>query len=122
MILDPGAFTSLIGENLGREIVKHALNSGAKPAPNPMPDPLEIAGVGEGTQECKWSLNTPVACKHNDVQAHLHLLDAPVVQGSRADLPGLLGLDPLKANNAILDIGGKRLTYQGKGEFCRNAT
>ena len=46
-----------------------------------------------------------------------HLLTSPIVEGTGAELPGLLGLRSLEATRAILDTGGQRLIFPGPGQL-----
>ena len=39
----------------------------------------------------------------------------PVVQGTGANIPAIIGLDHLADGKCILDIGNQRLIYPGKG-------
>ena len=113
-IIDPGAWTNLIGKNLA-----HALASRAKeampgaPESVPMETPLHIAGVGNGTQSCHYKLKTPVALTTADGNTDVHTLTVPIVEGTGANLPGLLGLKSLEGLNAILDTGRRMLHFPG---------
>ena len=78
---------------------------------------MKIGGVGQGTQTCQYALKTTLAVEHlGDGAAHLHEWTAPIVEGDGEHLPGLLGMDSLEANRAIIDAGNGRLIYPGPGE------
>ena len=47
-------------------------------------------------------------------------LKPPIVVGTGEGLPGLLGLDSLEQNRAMLDVGGKKMIYPGPGELVYN--
>ena len=49
-IVDPGAWTNLIGKKLARSMAQAALDAGHKPSQDPLDQPLEVAGVGNGSQ------------------------------------------------------------------------
>jgi len=115
-IVDPGAWTNLIGGNLARALTRRVLASGYKPEQHKMNNPLCIQGVGHGHQECSWELDTPIAVGYADGTAHQHRFSSPIVDGSGAELPGLLGLRSIEGNRGIMDTGNKKLIFPGKGE------
>ena len=49
-------------------------------------------------------------------KAKLHNLRAPIVEGTGSHLPGLLGLETLEAQGAILDMGRQVLIFPGSGD------
>ena len=110
IIVDPGAWTNLIGAKLARQLVQRALKHGHKPQQLPM-EQLNVQGVGNGTQACNFKLQCPIAIPHSDGNAHLHKISAPIVEGSGSDLPGLLGLRSLETDRAILDTGSRMLHF-----------
>ena len=77
---------------------------------------LSIQGVGNGSQACNWKLVCPIAILHPDGQAHLHTFEAPIVEGTGEDLPGLYGLKSMEQKRAILDTGGRKLYFPGPGD------
>ena len=46
----------------------------------------------------------------------MHNLRSPIVEGTGSHLPGLLGLETLEAQGAILDMGRKMLIFPGSGD------
>ena len=60
-------------------------------------------------------MSCPIAVPHGN-RALLHSITAPIVEGTGANLPGLIGLDSLKANRAILDMDKNQLIFSGPGE------
>ena len=46
----------------------------------------------------------------------MHEWTSPIVEGNGEHLPGLLGMDSLECNRAIIDAGNGRLIYPGPGE------
>ena len=119
MIVDPGAWTNLMGAKLARKLVQRALSAGQKPTQNKM-EQLNIQGVGNGSQSCNFKLQCPIAVPHDDGHAHLHKISTPIVEGSGADLPGLLGLRSLETDRAILDTGNRKLYFPGPGDVTIN--
>ena len=116
MIVDIGAWTNLMGENLCRELSRRAITYGHKPVQDKVVGGLTIQGVGNGTQECRWQVTCPIAVPYEDGQARLHKITAPIVGGAGADLPGLLGLRSLEHERSIIDAGKRMLYFVGKGE------
>ena len=115
IIVDPGAWTNLIGAKLARKLVQRAIQHGHKPQQLPM-EQLNVQGVGNGSQACNFKLHCPIAIPHEDGTAHLHKISAPIVEGTGSDLPGLLGLRSLETDRAILDTGNRKLHFPGPGE------
>ena len=104
-----------MGETLARKLAKRALDAGHRPMEKKMSPPLSIQGVGNGSQQCIWEMECPVAIPHADGDAHEHSFKTPIVTGAGKDLPGLLGLKSLEAQRAILDTAGKTLIIPGPG-------
>ena len=111
MIVDPGARTNLLGSEIARRLVKRALETGHRPEQGKLKNPLTIQGVGNGCQECKWEINCPIAVPLRGGSAKLHNLRSPIVDGTGSHLPGLLGLETLEAQGAILDMGRKNAYF-----------
>ena len=116
MIVDPGAWTNLMGEKLARDLAERAVKSGLTPRQEPMEKPLSIQGVGNGFQECKFQMSTPIAVADDRGKTTMHQLTVPIVTGSGADLPGLLGLRSMESLRAILDMGNRELILPGAGD------
>ena len=113
IIIDPGAWTNLLGEKLAREMVKRAQQHGYKPSQHPLPKPLRIQGVGNGHQECTHALRIPIAVPDGQGRAFIHTLEAPIVGGTGKDLPGLLGLKTIESLKGLVDTGGRKLILPG---------
>ena len=115
-IIDPGAWTNLVGSMLARRATAKALESGYNPKQERMVKPLQVAGVGNGSQEANFRIRLPVAISTTQ-GSELHEITSPIVEGSGANLPGLLGLDSLKRNRALLDMDSNKLIFPGPGEI-----
>jgi E3 ubiquitin-protein ligase RNF13 len=109
MIVDPGAWTNLMGARLARALATRALTNNQSPSRTRL-STAGIQGGGDGSQRCEWQLSCPIACTYADGSAHLHKITAPIVQGSGEELPGLLGLRSLEHERAILDYGSHTCT------------
>jgi hypothetical protein len=116
VIVDPGAWTNLVGRTLARKAAERAIANGFKPQQKKMNQTLKVAGVGNGTQDCNWKIEVPIAIPHEN-GAFPHQLSSPIVEGDGENLPGLLGLDSIERNRGILDMGDKkRLIFPGPGK------
>ena len=116
LIVDPGAWTNLLGSNLARRISVKAIAAGYKPAQERMSEPLSVRGVGKGSQHCPWKIISPIATPTVDGPSVLSRVTSPVVEGDGADLPGLLGLRTIESHRGILDTSRRELIFPGPGE------
>ena len=116
-IIDPGAWTNLIGKDLARRAAKSAIEGGYPPTQERLQTPISVAGVGKGSQTCTWKLKLPIAVDTDAGDTQLHSITAPIVEGDGSHLPGLLGLESLERNRAILDTGRRQLIFPGPGEI-----
>jgi hypothetical protein len=115
VIVDTGAWTNLMGENLAKAIGQRAVDHGLKPEQRKMAEPLNIQGVG-GYQKCEWQVTCPVAVPDGQGTSALHRFSAPVVRQSGSNLPGLLGLKSMEEHRAVIDITRKMLIFPGPGD------
>ena len=93
-----------------------AARNGHKPSYEKRPRPLQVCGVGNGSQECHYDCVLPVAVRPgSQEQANIGNLQVPAV--SNSDLPGLLGLTALRNNRAVLDFNTLRLYFCGPGDY-----
>ena len=77
---------------------------------------MSIQGVGHGTMDCEWQVESPIAMTDEQGQAKLQKITAPIVQRAGENLPGLLGLRSMEQGRAILDTGGRMLHLVGRGD------
>ena len=105
-----------MGADLARKLATRALTTGHVPKQKPLAEPLNIRGVGNGSQACNWSVTCPIATPTGSSSSVLSTLTTPVVEGSGKELPGLLGLKTLESQRAILDVENRMLHFPGPGE------
>jgi len=117
MIVDPGAWANLIGEDLADALIKRAKKNGLDPFITEISPPVLVSGVGDGSQKCTRRLNCPIGVHSEGTGPMISNLNAPIVSGKGSDLPGLLGLQSLEASRAVLDVGGRKLHLLGPGEL-----
>ena len=115
IIVDPGAWTNLIGADLARKLVQRAMSKGYEPEQHPMTK-MVVNGVGQGSQEANYKVVCPIAVPHADGKTYIHQITSPIVEGTGRNLPGLLGLRTLQHERAILDMGRQELIFPGQGE------
>ena len=115
-IVSPGAWTSLVGKLLARQMCVRAQQAGYMPHEKKLTTPLRVAGVGNGTQCCNYQITCPGAVPTSDNGATLHHLSAPIVEGTGETLPGLLGLRTLENLRAILDVDRRMMHLPGPGD------
>ena len=118
MIIDPGAWTNLMGVSTAKQLSERAVKAGHTPTQEQMPRPLNVQGVGNGTQQCRYQLKTPIAVPDQTGKATLHSITIPIVEGAGgAEIPGLLGLRSMESLRAVLDMGRHELILPGAGEI-----
>ena len=84
------------------------------------PKPIEVCGVGNGTQRAVWKSKIPIAVTTQDGKAIEQVFEVPVLEGQEgADVPALLGLRSMRAKNAVLEMapGREMLTFPGPGDY-----
>ena len=109
-----------MGAKLAKQLAQLAVDSGYQPRQWKMTEPLEVAGVGNGTLTAEWCLSIPIALEDEDGStATAHALETPVVEGAGDDIPGLLGLRSMRARKSVLEMteGKEYLTFPGPGGY-----
>ena len=116
IIIDPGSVGNLCGDKWAQEVARLAHQNGHSPSYEKRSRPLEVSGVGNGSQECHFDCTLPVAIRPTDSsEASVGSLQVPAVSGS--ELPGLLGLNALRKNRAVLDFTTLRLYFCGPNDY-----
>ena len=129
LLIDPGAHTNLVGLRWVQQMQAKAQQAGRVPSQSRLQEPLTVQGVGQGTQRCTWSISMPI-CTPCIVDGQetiaQHAYESPIVDGSGADLPALLGLKSLRAKSAILVLSDRdedlRMILPGPGGVDIEAT
>ena len=116
LIVDCGAWTNLLGLDLAVQLGLVAQQNGIETTERELPRPLNVSGVGNGSQTCWWELSLPIAVPDGSGGSTMHRLTTPIVEGDEGKrLPGLLGLRSMEQLNAILDTGKRELIIPGPG-------
>ena len=122
LLVDPGAFTNLVGLRWVREMTAKAQEHGKAPTQRRLQQPMYVQGVGHGSQKCEWSVRMPISVPSivDGVETVApHFFEAPIVAEQGAHLPALLGLKSLREKAAVLvlspDDDELRLIVPGPG-------
>ena len=115
IILDMGSIGNLGGDNWATELADEAFAAGLKPSYTKRKRPLEVSGVGKGSEQCHIDGQLPVGlmtCEGKHLSGGLNM---PIIPHS--DLPGLLGLTGMKNNRTIIDTNDNKVYFLGPGNY-----
>ena len=79
------------------------------------PRPLQVGGVGHGSQACDHDISLPVAFTQSNGTRTEGTFTVPIVQNS--DLPGLIGLRSMQERKTILDMHTLKIHFLGPGDY-----
>ena len=114
VLVDPGSVYNLAGDNWVTEIGLEAVSYGKKPKQTAREKPLNVSGVGNGSQQAKYNVKLPLALKQTDGKVVTGTFESPTIPSS--GLPALLGLTALVNNRAIIDFDKRVMYLQGPGD------
>ena len=117
ILIDPGSVGNLAGSEWIREVTKWAfLNHRRDKVKQYKRDrPLNVCGVGNGSQECPWNGVVPVATARTDNTYSRGTFEAPIVPNSM--LPGLIGIESLQRRRGIIDLVNFQVHLCGPGDL-----
>ena len=115
MVLVFLAGRSAMGFGAGQEVAKAGLANGRKPDQKARDRPLQVSGVGHGSQQATHNVILPICLAQEDGSVTSGTFVTPSVTGS--DLPGLLGLTSLQRRRAVLDMVTNKLYFLGPGDY-----
>ena len=115
LLLDTGTWGNLQGGEFAEALAKEAVSKGYKPKQQQMSQPLEVKGVGKGSQTCNWEVVAPIALPKSNGDTTLNRYTAPVVPNS--GVPGLLGLRSMMKMRSLIDTVNKKLYFLGPGDL-----
>lgn len=107
LLVDPGSYGNLVGDQWLATAVREAQQFGFKASHKGMTSPLEVGGVGSGTQQCRQQVTIPAAIRASDGTTTQATYTAPVIPSSAC--PALLGLKSLKNQRTVLDLTDNRM-------------
>ena len=102
-----------MGEQFARALLDLLLANGEQAQVIPRPVPLNVGGVGHGSQQCVDDALFPIALRRADGSLDGGTFKTPIIKDS--PVPGLLGNDTLTRERAILDCGNKMIYFAAPG-------
>ena len=66
LLIDTGAWDNISGDQWARQVAQQAVNNKHLPSQERMNTPLEIQGVGSGSQTCEWRATLPITLPRQD--------------------------------------------------------
>ena len=119
LLIDPGSWGNLSGSTWSRRTAHLAMQGKAgMPKQQRRDRPLNVSGVGNGSQTCTHDCTLPISLVDLDGEPLRGTFTTPTVNDS--SLPALLGLNTLIDRRAILDMTTMRLHFTGPGETTLN--
>ena len=116
LLIDPGSVGNLCGDKWARELAALSAKHGQDPQFRRRKQPLQVAGVGAGSQKCINDYILPVALQSDNMKPSVgSVYRAPAVQNS--DLPGLLGLASMRDLRVVLDLNTLTMHFCGPGDY-----
>ena len=107
LIVDPGSWNNLMGDQFAKVLQHVVERCGSRVTYTNRNRPLNVGGVGNGSQKCTQDGKFPMALRRGDGTYDSGSLSTPIVQNSH--VPGLLGLQTMQMERAILDMANKQL-------------
>ena len=111
LLVDPGSRGNLAGSEWMRDAAREAMRFNKRPVERQRENPLNVMGVGNGSQCCRFDCEMPVAIQRADGTVATGTFTAPTVDNS--GLPALLGLQSLRDARALLDMHTMQLHFCG---------
>ena len=112
LLVDCGALGNLSGDELIERVAQKAKEmTGLETTYTPMPNPLTVEGVGQGSQSCAQMASVPMALSSGEQARY----QAPIIPNS--NVPALLGLATMERQHAIIDTHGQAYIVPGKGRI-----
>jgi len=111
LLVDPGAYDNLVGEEWVTEATQEAVKAGHGCAWQKLKNKLSVEGVGKDVNEATEEVTLPVCLEDGDVGT----FTSPVIP--RSKLPALLGLQSLTRRRALLDVFNRRIVFVGPGGY-----
>ena len=115
LILDMGSIGNLGGDHWAADLAETAIANGLKPTYTRRQRPLEVSGVGKGSERCTIDSQLPVELVNSDGKHVSGGLTMPIIPNSY--LPGLLGLTGMKNNRTIIDTNDNKIYFLGPGGY-----
>ena len=111
LLIDPGAYDNLVGDEWVKDASQEALKAGQGCAWQKLKSKLSVEGVGKESNEAVEGITMPVCLEGGETGT----FTSPVIMNSQ--LPALLGLQSLTKRRALLDIYNKQIVFVGAGGY-----
>ena len=111
LLIDPGAFDNLVGDEWVKEAADIAGKSGHGCAWQKLKARLAVEGVGKESNEATDEAIVPICFESGETGT----FTAPVITNSK--LPALLGLQSLTRKRALLDVYNQQIIFVGPGGY-----
>ena len=110
---DTGAHDGLCGSVWAQSQARQCRNHGKDVAQRRLEQPRNVKGVGHGSQSAEYEIE--VTCGLQDVQGNFHeeKYRAPCIEGW--DGPGLMGIQSLERNDALIRCKTGEIWFLGQG-------
>jgi len=115
ILIDTGSVSNLCGDAWVKEIAETAIDYGGKPTYTRRITPMNVCGVGEGSQQCTHDSGLPIAMRNVDGLKVAGQISMPTV--TKSSLPGLMGLRSLRKVRALIDFQTLRMYLLGPGDY-----
>ena len=116
LLIDPGSVGNLCGDTWASSVAEAAVQNGYRPEYKKRDRPLNVRGVGNGSQVCTNDCFLPVGLITKDGKKAVHASFAtPCVQNST--LPGLMGRQALRSNKAVIDFNKMEMYFMGEADY-----
>ena len=120
LIIDPGSVGNLCGNEWAKQMAIASSRFGKDPSFKRRESPINVSGVGHGSQQATHDCYLPVAFRKKNgpegatTRAEGHISISSV---QNSTLPGLMGLNALRKNRAVLDFNTQELLFLGPGDY-----
>ena len=111
LLIDPGAFDNLVGDEWVKEATETAGQAGQGCAWQKLKNRLAVEGVGKDSNEATEEAIVPICLEDGATGT----FKAPVIP--RSKLPALLGLQSLTRQRVLIDVFNKQLICVGQGGY-----
>ena len=116
LLIDPGSVGNLCGDRWAEAVARAAKRAGRTPTYEKRSTPLNVSGVGHGSQKCIYDCTLPVSLNRSREGAEGREGSIVIPSVQHSDLPGLLGLNTLRYNRAVLDFTTLEMHFLGPGD------
>ena len=117
LLIDSGSKGNISGPSFVRSQAKAAMQSGkaqCQPTQKKRDKPLRVGGIGSGSPTADCDCTLPISLRQTNGALTKGTFTTPTLEAS-SDIPGLLGLEALMAENAVIDFANLKVYLCGPG-------